>query len=389
MTRIFGQMSDGRLAVSILFFINGTLIGAWTPMIPSFKQRLMLSESEMGLVILALGLGAITAMPFIGAFIARNGVKIPLIYLTVICSFGLTLLALIPSFTMAIIVMVIFGATWSGMDISMNANAIDVEKYDKSPMMSSCHGFWSVGGLFGALLGGATLSTFGELGHGIFWQSTFIILALVASRFIYIANVKGADGTKPKLEFPRSILPYMLGAVAFFSVVPEGVIVDWSGLFLYEERGVSLTMAGYGFAATSASMALMRFFGDPLRQRYGAVPTLRVSVVIAIIGFAIVTLSSSPYISIFGFFIAGLGLANLFPITISAAGNLPNIPSGIAASLVASVGYSGILLAPPLFGIVAQKWDYATIFMIVPFCLIIVLFLLYPARYADVQKDDG
>ena len=88
-----------------------------------------------------------------------------------------------------------------------------------------------------------------------------------------------------------------------------------------------------------------------------------------------------------GFFVAGLGLSNLFPIAISAAGNLPNIPSGIAVSIVTSVGYSGILLAPALFGIVAQIWDYALIFMIMPVGLLTVFLAMGPVKYADMVKN--
>ncbi len=374
-----------RAAVSSLFFINGMMIGAWAPMIPLFKQRLGLTESEIGMVILALGIGSIVSMPIIGAFIAKKGTRLPVIYLTLLSSCGLLLLASTPSFLAALAIMLAFGAAWAGMDVSMNANVIEVEHQRGFPIMSSCHGFWSLGGLSGAFFGGFTLLAFSELGHGLFWMLIFLAIALVALKQVETTRVIIApDGEKISLHMPRSTLPYLLGAIALFSVIPEGVVLDWSALFLNEERDFDLTFAGMGFAATSTAMAIMRFLGDSIRQKHGSVVTLRISVIIAILGFLILALSTSQLTIIAGFFIAGLGMANLFPIAVSAAGNLPGIPSGIAVSIVTSIGYGGILLAPPLFGVIAQHWDYELIFLIVPFSLAAVWPVLKTARYADI-----
>ncbi|MEP2947691.1 MAG: MFS transporter [Lentilitoribacter sp.] len=387
MKKILGPMPPARIAVSILFFINGMLIGAWAPMIPTFKARLDLTESQIGLIILALGFGSLLSMPFVGAFIAKNGTRLPIKYLAFICSFGIPCLTLVPEFWTAVVVMFLFGATWAGMDVAMNSNVIEVEKQHGFPIMSSCHGFWSIGALVSALIGGFTLSSFGEIGHGIFWQIVFLVLFFYAFPKLQKRTGLAEEEEKPKLQFPRVILPYLLGVVALFSVVPEGMIIDWSALFLNTERGVSIAWAGTGFAATSTAMAIMRFSGDHLRKRFGAEPTLRFSVITAIIGFSLVTLSPSPFWAVLGFFISGIGLANLFPIAISAAGNVPNIPGGIAVSMVTTVGYGGILLAPPLFGFIAQTWSYSAVYAVMPFCLMIVFFLVWTVRHADAPAD--
>lgn len=387
MRRILGPMPTARIAVSALFLINGMLIGAWAPMIPTFKQRLELTDSQVGLVILALGFGSLLAMPFVGAFVAKNGTRLPIKYLAFLCSFGIPFLTVVPDFWSALIVMFFFGATWAGMDVAMNSNVIEVEKTLKFPIMSSCHGFWSIGALVSALVGGFTLSYFGEIGHGIFWQIIFLIFYFYAMPRLQVNSSLNDAGEKPTLQFPRAILPYLLGVVALFSVVPEGMIIDWSALFLNTERGVSIAWAGTGFAATSTAMAIMRFSGDHLRKRFGAVQTLRFSVIAAIIGFSLVTFSTSPMTAVLGFFISGIGLANLFPIAISAAGNVPNIPGGIAVSMVTTVGYGGILLAPPLFGFIAQTWSYTAVYAIMPLCLLIVFFLVWTVRHADVSAE--
>lgn len=384
MSLISSKFPSARIALSMLFFGNGLFIGVWTPMIPVFKERLMLSDSELGLVILALGLGALAAMPVGGALIARYGTRSPIIFNSLLCAPGLALLTLAPDMASAVVVLVFFGMFWAGMDVAMNSNVIEVERNMKRAIMSSCHGFWSVGGLIGALFGGKTLFYFGETGHAVFWMAIFLLLMSYALRKMENAAPSQEQVSAGfKIRFPRSILPYMLGIVCLFSIVPEGVVIDWSGLLLHEERGFELTNAGYGFAAFSLSMALVRFTGDYFRQKYGAMNTIRVCLVFSITGFIIVTLSSQPALTILGFFITGIGISNLFPIAVSAAGNLPGIPSGVAVSMVTSVGYSGFLLAPPLFGFVAQAYSYSFIFGLMPLCLFVVFFAMYPVRYAD------
>lgn len=378
------KFPTARIALSMLFFGNGVFIGVWTPMIPVFKERLMLSDSQLGIVILALGLGALVAMPVGGALIARFGTRRPIIFNSLLCSPGLVLVTLAPNMGTAIVILAFFGMFWAGMDVAMNSNVIEVERQMKRAIMSSCHGFWSIGGLTGALFGGQTLFYFGETGHAVFWMILFLILMSYALRKMENAPPEAEQISAGfKVRFPRSILPYVLGLVCLLSIVPEGVVIDWSGLLLYQERGFELSTAGYGFAAFSLSMALVRFSGDYFRQKYGAVNSMRVCLIFSITGFIIITLSSAPVLTILGFLITGIGISNLFPIALSAAGNLPGIPSGVSVSIVASVGYSGFLLAPPLFGFVAQAYSYSFIFGLMPLCLIIVFFAMYPVRYAD------
>ena len=60
-------------------------------------------------------------------------------------------------------------------------------------------------------------------------------------------------------------------------MIPEGAVLDWAALYLQQELGTDLAIAGFAFAGFSGAMALMRFLGDGVRNRFGAVTTLRVS----------------------------------------------------------------------------------------------------------------
>jgi fucose permease len=133
-------------------------------------------------------------------------------------------------------------------------------------------------------------------------------------------------------------------------------------------------------------MAVMRFSGDPIRDRYGAVVTLRVSTVIAGIGMVVAALAPSVGLAAAGFAFAGLGIANMVPIAFSAAGNLPGLPPGIGLSIVTFMGYSGLLFAPSLIGFIARHTGLGPIFTVLPLLYIVVLGLSGLARHAEAAK---
>jgi fucose permease len=129
---------------------------------------------------------------------------------------------------------------------------------------------------------------------------------------------------------------------------------------------------------------LMRFAGDPIRERLGAVRTLRLCAVIALVGLVVAGQASSVSMAFIGFALAGIGISNMVPIAFSAAGNLPGMAHGIALSVVTFMGYSGILVAPSLIGFIAEYTGFAAIFTALPALFLVVLVLSPLARHADM-----
>src|SRR5690606_26044977 len=129
------------------------------------------------------------------------------------------------------------------------------------------------------------------------------------------------------------------------------------------DHGADIELAALGFAAFSATMAIMRFAGDAIRQRLGAVTTLRVCGAFALAGMAIGALAPTPHLVILGFAIAGIGISNMVPIAFSAAGNLPGVPAGIGLSIVTVTGYSGILVAPSAIGFIAERTGFSPVLL--------------------------
>lgn len=363
---------SARWAVSAAFYANGFVVGHWAPKIPVLAGRLDITESVLGALVIMFGIGALIALLAGAVLMTRYGSDNVVRWTSFLLVPGLLLISLAPNVAVTAFAMLWLGVFMGAMDGAMNANAVTVEKARGHAIMSSCHGFWSLGGLTGAPLGGWLLARFGDMGHSV---AVLVITGaiVIVAQFFYLGDAKARD-TKGESENRRlspkrilALLPtgagiYILGVCAFLSFVPEGSILDWSALYLAKDHQAPVAIAGYAFAAFSGTMALMRFLGDGLRDRFGDGRTFFVSALVASAGFTIAGLSSELVMVIAGFLVCGLGLANMVPIVFSAAGRFPGIEPAIGIGIATAFGYSGALTAPAVLGIVAEHFGLAVIF---------------------------
>lgn len=371
-----------RAAVSMLFFINGLMMGAWAPKIPVFAKALSLSEAHLGMMLFVFGIGSLLLMPIAGMQIARFGssrvVQVAaLLFIPTII--GITLVDSVWAGAVAIF---LFGGLGGAMDVAMNANAVEVERSMRRSIMSSCHAFWSLGGLVGAATGGLLIAALGALGHAVLVAAVALSLLALARTMILVDRPHPSE-RRDRAKLPLSPLPWLIGLVALFSMIPEGAILDWGALYLGNELNASTALSGFAFAAFSLAMAAMRFAGDLVRDRLGAVRTLRLCTVASFVGLVIAGQAPNVTLALIGFGIAGIGISNMVPIAFSAGGNIPGLAPGIGLSVVTTLGYSGILFAPSIIGFIAEYTTLSVVYTAVSLLNLVVLALSGLARHAD------
>lgn len=375
----------GRWAVAALFFANGFMLGSWAPQIPVLVERLGISEFTLGLLILGFGLGAVAAMVNAGHLIARHGSQATLRIFAVTTIFPLLLVALAPSVWLAAPALIYFGATIGAMDVSMNSNAVAVERALGKAVMSSSHGFWSLGGFAGGGLGGLFIQNFGYLSHATF--AAIVAAVIVAAAWSYVVPDKHPQAEeKGSFRWPREGAIYLIGAIALICMNAEGAVLDWAALYLRQEQASDIATAGFAFAAFSGAMAIMRFAGDGIRNRYGAVQTFHASNIIAAAGMLVAGLSPWPWLSIAAFALSGLGIANTIPILFSAAGNHRGLSHGAGMSVVTTMGYSGILVAPSLIGFVGGQVGFRPVYVVVALLIALTIPLARMVAEADMER---
>lgn len=383
------EARKARMAVAAMFLANGATMGAWAPQIPLLLPRHGISEAVLGLLILGLGIGAVSAMLFSGRLIARYG-TVPVLRVFAFSVVPvLPLVVFAPSVWLLAIAMAILGALIGCMDVSMNANAVEVERRLGRAIMSSSHGFWSLGGFAGGTAGSWVIAHASAEVQALATAAVVAAILLVAMPFLRgeppHAPVIPVEGAPKRGLMPKALGVWILGLMALFSMVPEGAVLDWAALYLKDELGASTFVSGLGFAFFAGTMAVMRFAGDSLRNRLGAVATLRLSGILGALGLLIGAVAPDPHIAIAGFALSGLGVANMVPILFSAAGNYPGEAPGAAISAVTMVGYAGILVAPASIGFLAEHLGYRPTYAGLAVLLLVVTVLAGRTAMADAR----
>ncbi|MEQ4720737.1 MFS transporter [Nonomuraea sp. B19D2] len=350
----------------------GLLFASYFVQIPSLKLSLGLSDGSLGVFLMLPVLSGLVVMQLTGRLVSRFGSG-PLVRVTVVAlPLALPGFALVGDEPTFGLVLLVFGAVDGLLDIAMNAHAVAVERHRGRPVMNTCHAAWSIGAAVGSLLGGAALTTGLSLAqHFLPVAALTLALTCITGRHLLPAQAdrhpdpgRTRAWTSWRTGWTSRVL--LLGVTGVLVFVISGVVGGWSGVFLHEDLGASLSTASLGYICYSACEAGARLVGDRFHERLGASTLVRIAGLIAVIGLAIVVFSPIPAAAVVGFAVLGLGLSVLIPVILSAAGRdgADSGTSNAAAALskVGTLTYSGQLVGPVMVGWLAEAFGLAKTF---------------------------
>ncbi|GLO70247.1 putative transporter y4wD [Phaeobacter inhibens] len=374
------QLRSPWRAVSAMFVLNGALFGIWASRIPAVSEIHELSPGGLGLLLLLMAAGAILSFPLAGRAADRIGAahvtrRVALAYVL-----GLVLLALAPNLPLLAAALFIFGAAHGSMDVAMNAWASEVEARAARPMMSSFHAMFSLGAGLGALSGYAAASIDAQIpAHFLVAGCVSALLTLYMAQIPWVARPAPESGAAKPALLPRGAL-LAVGFVAFCGAVGEGAMADWSAIFLVLTTGASEADAALGFAVFSIAMVAMRLIGDLVVARIGPVTAGRLAGTSASLGALIAVGWGSYGAAMTGFALMGIGYALVMPLAFSRAASDPDLPAGAAIASVATFGYGGILIGPPMIGVTAELLSLPAAF------LILAVLAVFIVIFSDVLR---
>ena len=346
-------------AARAFFFIGGFGTATWAPLVPLLRERLMVGDDVLGMLLLCIGVGSLLTMPLSGALAMRLGCRRVVMTASILFAAILLLVSCVDALSLAVPIVLIFGAVMGCIDVVVNIVAVLVEKGIGRRIMSGMHAFWSLGGFVGAGLYGVWV---GLLGLTPF-QSTAIaaglILLLTAVYGRHLIPYGGGGGAL--LALPRGLIVFV-GMTAFIAFLSEGAVMDWGGVYLTTVRGMDLALAGTGYSVFSAAMLTMRFLGDRVVQRIGALLVAVGGALLAFGGILLVMFAPVDALLYAGFFAIGIGSANIVPVFFSLMGRQNVMPVSAAVSAVSTMGYLGILAGPAAIGFVSSLTTLQTAF---------------------------
>jgi MFS family permease len=356
------------LAIAALFLSLGFQYATWAARIPALKTDLDLSAAEVGVLLMAAGVGAAVSFPAVAWLMRRMGSR----RLALLSQLGLALLLLAlaaaPNYPVALLVMCADGVLVGCLNVAMNAQGAALEARHARNTMARLHAVFSAGSLLAALLAsGMTAATGSVAAH--FGVAVVLLAALgVTARTGLLdedapadaeATADAPDPADPEPARRRWTVPsrptlWMCCAMVF-GTVAEGAMNDWSALYLKDVAEASAELAPLGIAVVSGMMVVARLFADGWRSRWGDGRVVLLGSAVAGTGLAVALVSGGVAPALAGFACMGLGIAAVTPCVYAAAAR----QGSDALTLVAAMGTTGLLAGPPLIGFIAGASNLA------------------------------
>ncbi|MCP2264741.1 MFS transporter [Promicromonospora thailandica] len=382
-------------AVFVVFAASGFAFASWASRLPAVRDGLSFSEQDMGLLLLTGSIGSVAAIPLSGLVAERIGTARTVLSFAGVLVVGLT----VAGFGVALgehlavrLGLVLFGVGAGVWDAAMNLEGAAVEQRLGRAVMPVFHAGFSFGTVLGAGIG-ALVAT---LGVPVLWHVVAAgVLALgsvlVAIRYfsptVVAAAVPdgaavGTDGADPAAVTPppsgvagllaawREPRTLAIGLVVLASALTEGVANDWVSLAVVDGFGTSDGTGAVGLAVFLTAMTTARLAGTRAIDRFGRVPVLVLSALLAFVGVLTFALVPFLWLALVGVALWGLGAAMGFPMGMSAASDDPR-RAAMRVAAVSTIAYTAFFVGPPLIGFVAHSTGYrlAVLVLLVPMVL--------------------
>jgi MFS family permease len=353
-----------RAAVAATFAGNGALFGSWVPRIPEVKHQLGLSDAALGFALLAPSIGSLLTMAAVGRACHRFGSG-PVTRVAFVAFAALAWLpALAPNFAVLFLTMLVWGIAIGGVDVAMNSQGVTVEKAYGRPVLSSFHAAWSLGTLVGAGVGALGAATHLDIS---IQQAGFAVVLLVPILVLqrgFRPDPPDEVTTGPRRRGRPELRLIVLGVAAFFALLSEGSVADWSGVLLRDNLHAPAGQVGLGYAAFSATMTIGRLLGDRVVHRLGRARSIAILSAIGTVGLAAGLAGGGLVAVVTGFALLGVGLSVMVPVIFSSAAD--GAAAGPAIATVTTIGYTGFLAGPTLIGLIAEGTSISFAIWLVP-----------------------
>ncbi|MGK5638140.1 MFS transporter [Streptomyces sp. URMC 126] len=363
-------------AIVALFCSLGFQYATWAARIPALKTDLGLSAAEVGVLLMAAGIGAAVSFPLVALLMKRLGSPRLALLSQLALALLLPALAAAPNYPVALLVLGVDGVCVGCLNVAMNAQGAALEARYERTAMARLHATFSGGSLLAALLASGLTALTPSLWAHFGTAAALLVLLNAAARGGLLtedAPAEAADGEttgkdgkdgkarkRGRRALPSRITLWMCCAMAF-GTVTEGAMNDWSTLYMKDVAHASAGLAPLGIAVVSGMMVVARLFADGRRDRWGDGRVVLLGSALAAAGLAFALLSGGVAAALIGFACVGLGTAAVTPCVYAAAAR----QGSDSLTLVAAMGTTGLLAGPPLIGFIANAsslaWGFAAV----------------------------
>lgn len=345
-------MLNAKNGTAAIFFLLGCAIATWGALIPFVKIHTAISDSQLGYLLLCLGLGALFSLLLSGNIANRFGCRAVITVGVIVMAITIPFLATLSSPILLGGSLLIAGAAIGAINAAMNIQSVVVEKRAQRPLISGFHALYSIGGAIGSA--GLALifsKSFSPLTTAI--MASTLLLVILAIFWKALLPDRGDQKSGSSLAIPKGMV-WILSIVCCIAFLAEGAVLDWGGIFLTSIRNLPPEHAGWGYAGYATMMTAGRLCGNRIITKLGNVKTVFLGSLLAMIGYLVVVFVPYTPATFMGYALIGLGCADIVPVVYSVAGRQTVMPAPIAISAVTTIGYMGVLAGPIAIGFIAN-----------------------------------
>lgn len=385
------RAAGDAVRVFAIFVASGLLFSTWVSRIVSVRAALGVDPQRLGFVLLAISAGSMAALPSAGPVVGRLGARRTLLVVPVVSAVGLAVAGLASAGPIALLAagLAVMGLGYGVWDVSMNVVGAAVERRLRRAVMPRLHAGYSVGTVVGAGLG-AGLDAVG-VGPRVHLVAVAIVLGVAMPLVVRTLPGDAPDAAAPAprgrtREAWREPRTVFIGLFMLSLAFAEGTGNDWLSVATVDgyHRGTAVGSAVFGVFV--AAMTIGRLSGTRLLDRFGRVPVLRGSCLVAIVGVVLVVTGTSLAFDLAGAVCWGLGAALGFPVGVSAAADDP-AREAARVGVVASIAYTAFLAGPPLVGLLGQHAGVKHGILVV--AAVVLAGLALAARTRPLALDDA
>ncbi|WP_368186870.1 MFS transporter [Aestuariibius sp. HNIBRBA575] len=356
------------------FTIIGLFWGAFAAQVPVIKDQLGAGDALFGQLLLGSSIGLVSAMwlaPRVDQWLGARGMQIAAVMFAVFWMFP----PLITTPLLFAFAIMMVGMASGVLDVIMNARVSELESQSGRTLMNANHAMFSVGYAISALLTGVAREA-GLQPIYVFAIVGLVTLALTPGLIMTPAEVDDADeGGNASWS-----IVLLCGAVTLIAFMSEATVEAWSALHIERTLLGRAAEGALGPAMLGITMAIGRFSGQAVSERFRETSVVIVAALIAAGGALIAAGATSPMMGYLGFGVLGLGVSVIGPIGLAIVGKRVSSKDRTKAiSRVAVIGFSGFFIAPTLMGFsseyVGLRWSYVgvagVLLLAIPFAVIL------------------
>lgn len=370
-----------RIAVFALFIAQGLAFASWASRLPDIKNDFGVeSFLHYGLLMFLIPIGKFLAIPSVGFLLPRIGSKKTVLISIlgyILCLFAVSIS---PNIYSLGIVLFLFGVFWNMTDISLNTQAIEVERIYGKPIIATFHASWSLAACIGAIIGYIMINIgIGTFYHFLFITAFAIILILSNYKYLQEKSVENAidkSTTTEKVLEKESKLPetllIQLGLIWLIALIVENTMFEWSDVYFQSVIKAPESLQ-VGFLVFMIMMFVGRLLTNYLYRFLDKYKVLQLAGLLIFVGFTISSIfigySDSLVIKVIinsiGFMLIGFGISCVVPTLYSIVGERSKTPVGIALTIMSSISFIGPLVAPLLVGGISNKYSLEWAYLVV------------------------